>query len=878
MTITKEYLPPNEQALRALDALSGDAALEFEEIDDARYDTPTGIETVLQDLGVSFGEKEIFRKGGLIREFESMVRVQGESVTAFVRRFRLMERKLQDAKIPQYPSETRAVKLLDGLRLDERATSQLLLAAGNRYDFQALVDAIRVQYPAGLTLTGLSRSGMSLSGFSKSMSSGMSSRSRGRAASSVSSFRGRGSSKAGSAKWRTWHTDFEATDEVGDEYENYVNANEDAADEQWHNDDDEFEYQYDEEDDVQPQDDADPDASHAAGGAEDGAHDPDGHQALTATSKRLAASTQSRGYYNVNNKGKSGKGTSAGKGKSKDKGSGKKTVSFQINSTGKSGGNPNLKGKSKGSNKGSGKGFGSQLTPVQKQRLDASQCIGCGASDHWLRDCPHMTSHQAHICGASTTLDGDGMVIWMVNHDEAVVEPDAEPRSPTQSELEAIWACSSPRPGSEDGNPDDFRDARMAAELHHEIATSSSLGFQGFAQNSDPQFGGRTFNSIALQTDQPSVASVAAQTDFVEPSFVSGIWTQGPFSPCASSDAGNFNPDDLAEQVAVQELALDLLMPDWNDPDIQRALAVAERGEDPRTSRMNQRGEDPSTSRTNQNWGEDPRTSRTGQEPESQQEPEGHQFVEKCVDLVGGVVVGSVGTLASQAPRASSSSNMTMEAPANDCQLQQHGGDDRQWLQCDRQLPQQGRDGRHWVQHGRHGRRVWRRKSDEAGEETGESSVLTVSSSSSTCETPEFSVDQAPLLRTPQLLVQYSDEPCLVIVDAGCQRQVAGKAWHESHVKHLELPRVAFKEKCQFRFGPSMSSSSTQRFAYPSGLGNHFVVMFFSCVDADAPALMSRQALTTLDAVPDISGGKIHYRALFLLHCISAVVDTLQFD
>ena len=38
--------------------------------------------------------------------------------------------------------------------------------------------------------------------------------------------------------------------------------------------------------------------------------------------------------------------------------------------------------------------------------------------------------------------------------------------------------------------------------------------------------------------------------------------------------------------------------------------------------------------------------------------------------------------------------------------------------------------------------------------------------------------------------------------------------------------------------------------------------MFFSCVDADAPALMSRQALTTLDAVPDISGGQIHYRAL----------------
>ena len=872
VTITKEYLPPNEQALRALDALSGDAALEFEEIDDDRYNTPTGIETLLQDLGVSFGEKEIFRKGGLIREFESMVRVQGESVTAFVRRFRLMERKLQDAKIPQYPSETRAVKLLDGLRLDERATSQLLLAAGNRYDFQALVDAIRVQCPAGLTLTGLARSGMSLSGFSKSTSSSVSSRSRGRA-SSVSSFRGRGTSKGGSAKWRTWHTDVDAIDEGGEEqHENYVTANEDAADEQWYEDEDEFEYQYDEEEDNQ-QDDAEPGASHAAGSAEDGAHDlPDDHQALTATSKRLAAATQSRGYYNVNAKGKSSKGTSPGKGKSKDKGSGKKTVSFQTNSSGKSGGNPNSKGKSKGS-KGSSKGFGSQLTPVQKQRLDASQCIGCGASDHWLRDCPHMTSHQAHICGAATTLDGDGMVVWMVNHDEMTVEPDAEPpelRSPTQSELDAMRACYSPPSGSEDGNPDDFMDARMADELlsdeYRGIVDSSSVGFH------------QDINSVAVQTDQTCVVSVAVQTDVIgSPSFPGlfpGTWTQRPISLCASSDAGDLNPDDVAEQVAVQELALDLLMPDWNDPDIQRALAVAEWGEDPRTSRMNQRGEDPSTSRTNQNWGEDPRTSRTNQqwgedprtsrteqEPKSQ-EPQGHQSVEKFVDSVGSVVVGSVGTLASQAPGASSSSNMSMEVSANDCPLHQHERDDRQQFPHDRHVHQHGRDGRHWTQHGRHGRRVWRRKSGDAGDGTGENSVLTVSSSSSTCEPPEFSVAEAPLLRTPQLLVQYSDEPCLVIVDTGCQRQVAGKAWHESHVRHLDLPRVAFKEKCQFRFGPSMSSSSTQRFAYPSGLGNHFVVMFFSCVDADAPALMSRQALTTLDAVPDISGGQIHYRAL----------------
>eukprot|EP00913_Durusdinium_trenchii_P016912 g15900.t1 len=134
VTITKEYPPANEQALRALDALTGDAALELEEVEDSRYNTEHGISTLLADLEISFGEKELFRKGGLIREFESLVRMQGESVNAFVRRFRLMERKLKDAQLPQYPEETRAVKLLDGLKLEERATAQLLLAAGNKWE------------------------------------------------------------------------------------------------------------------------------------------------------------------------------------------------------------------------------------------------------------------------------------------------------------------------------------------------------------------------------------------------------------------------------------------------------------------------------------------------------------------------------------------------------------------------------------------------------------------------------------------------------------------------------------------------------------------------------------------------------------------------
>ena len=150
--ITQEFLPRNEQALRALDALTDAAALEVEEVSDDRYNCDRGLELLIEDLSVAFCEKELFRRGGLIREYESLTRMQGESVTAFVRRFRLYERKLKDAKLEPYPDETRAIKLLDGLKLDERATSSLLLAATNRYNFDPLIEAIRVQYPAVLTL------------------------------------------------------------------------------------------------------------------------------------------------------------------------------------------------------------------------------------------------------------------------------------------------------------------------------------------------------------------------------------------------------------------------------------------------------------------------------------------------------------------------------------------------------------------------------------------------------------------------------------------------------------------------------------------------------------------------------------------------------
>ncbi|CAK9042424.1 Retrovirus-related Pol polyprotein from transposon TNT 1-94, partial [Durusdinium trenchii] len=311
------------------------AALELEEVDDERYNTDTGIQQLLDDLEISFGERELFR---------------------------LYERKLKDAQVPPYPDETRAFKLLDGLRLDERATSQLLLAAGNRYSFQALVEAIHIQYPAGLTLTGMSR-----------------------------------------------HPVFMTAGDEAQQYEDDPN-------------DDTFDYQfadYDEqaEDYTAAPEEFEPDELPEAG---DDAGDE--HQAMTATSKRLAATVQSRGYYTtVKDKGK-GKGH--GKGAGKDKGFGKKGATSSSSPTTTS------EGKGSGKSKAGSKGGKSKMNPTQRQRMQASLCLGCGASDHWLQECPHVTQHQAHVCSASSTLDGDGAVVWMTSHNKM---PGWQPESPPSS-------------------------------------------------------------------------------------------------------------------------------------------------------------------------------------------------------------------------------------------------------------------------------------------------------------------------------------------------------------------------------------------------------------------------------------------------------------
>ena len=327
--ITKEYLPGNEQALRALENLKGEAETEMEEIEDSRYNVDNGIELLLRDLERSFGAKEMFRQGGTIREFESIGRLQGESVHAFVRRFRLMERKLKDNQVPEYPEQAKVIKLLDGLRLDEKSVASLLLAAGNKYDMRAILNAISIQYPAGMTITGLPRLRLDRRG-------------RGRGVGSSASTASTSSRPSLSAKkWRHWNTAWEPDAEfpegefpVDQDYDEAplppLPEGPDPAEEQGDPDDlyDEAEVPDGEEGEWMDGDDA--------AAYDEGDDLQELMQSLTVTSKRLASLVQARGYYQTDGKGKGkgkkGFGKGKGKSKSKGKGRGKPSSSFGTGS------------------------------------------------------------------------------------------------------------------------------------------------------------------------------------------------------------------------------------------------------------------------------------------------------------------------------------------------------------------------------------------------------------------------------------------------------------------------------------------------------------------------------------------------------------------
>ena len=119
--------------------------------------------------------------------------------------------------------------------------------------------------------------------------------------------------------------------------------------------------------------------------------------------------------------------------------------------------------------------------------------------------------------------------------------------------------------------------------------------------------------------------------------------------------------------------------------------------------------------------------------------------------------------------------------------------------------------------------------------------------------------------KTPNVLLQYcqGQSSAYAIADTGCQRQVAGEAWHQQKVSEIApLCRAEYPDKCKFSFGPNEAVESLGRFVYPAAIAGIPFGIAFSSVEANAPALLSRRAFEILGAVPDVHKGWVYFRAL----------------
>ena len=109
-----------------------------------------GIEKIIDELRPHFEEKQFVSKQQALRNFEVIARKPGESLTTYITRFKTTEAMVKGAGVQQYiDPESRAFKFINTAKIDGRTRNTILGTAGHVWDFNRIVEAIKVLYPGG---------------------------------------------------------------------------------------------------------------------------------------------------------------------------------------------------------------------------------------------------------------------------------------------------------------------------------------------------------------------------------------------------------------------------------------------------------------------------------------------------------------------------------------------------------------------------------------------------------------------------------------------------------------------------------------------------------------------------------------------------------
>ena len=109
-----------------------------------------GVDTILSQLKQAFQQKTVYVKRQYLHEYESIGRYPGESLRAFINRYRRAEASLRAINIDislTYDDESRGSRLLDRARLTTEQQRLILVGTGQALSFDAIRAALMLQFP-----------------------------------------------------------------------------------------------------------------------------------------------------------------------------------------------------------------------------------------------------------------------------------------------------------------------------------------------------------------------------------------------------------------------------------------------------------------------------------------------------------------------------------------------------------------------------------------------------------------------------------------------------------------------------------------------------------------------------------------------------------
>lgn len=144
------YMTPKEMALALYNSLQGEAEQELEHTPISEIHCTDGVDKILAMLKGPMEQKVVYQKRKFLHEFENLRRYAGETMRAYINRFRRSQRCLHSVGIDvslTYDDESMGARLLDRSGLSQEGQRMILVGTQQRLNFDLIVDTMLLQYP-----------------------------------------------------------------------------------------------------------------------------------------------------------------------------------------------------------------------------------------------------------------------------------------------------------------------------------------------------------------------------------------------------------------------------------------------------------------------------------------------------------------------------------------------------------------------------------------------------------------------------------------------------------------------------------------------------------------------------------------------------------